>query len=104
MPVHSFPTRRSSDLVTVPSGYVHKGDTERRGRKLSVKEITLQEQRAADLAHAPTAAQALERFEMPKDAVDRISELLAPGSALIVSDNALSDETGLETDFIVATQ
>jgi hypothetical protein len=90
--------------VTVPSGYVHKGDAERRGRKLSVKEITLQEQRAADLAHAPAAAQALERFEMPKDAVDRISELLAPGSALIVSDNALSDETGLETDFIVATQ
>ena len=60
--------------------------------------------RAANLAHAPTAAQALERFELPKDAVDRISELLAPGSALIVSDNALSDETGLETDFIVTTQ
>jgi hypothetical protein len=41
---------------------------------------------------------------MPKDAVDRISELLAPGSSLIVSDNGLSDETGSETDFVVATQ
>jgi len=29
--------------------------------------------------------------------------LLAVGSSLIVSDNALSEETGSETDFIVAT-
>ncbi len=90
--------------VSVPSGYARKGDADRRGRKLSAKEIERQQRRAADLANAPTAAQALDRFELPKDAVDRISELLAPGSALIVSDNALSDETGLETDFIVATQ
>ena len=90
--------------VTIPSGYGRKGDADRRGHKLSAKEIERLEQRAADFAHAPTAAQALERFELPKDAVDRISELLAPGSALIVSDNALSDETGDETDFIVATQ
>jgi hypothetical protein len=90
--------------VTVPSGYARKGDADRRGRKLSAKEIERQQRRAADLANAPTAAQALERFELPKDAVDRISELLAAGSSLIVSDNALSDETGLETDFIVATQ
>jgi hypothetical protein len=51
----------------------------------------------------PAAAQALERFELPKDAVERISELLTPGSSLIVSDNALSDETGSDTGFIVAT-
>jgi hypothetical protein len=88
--------------VTVPSGYAQRPD--RHHRKLSAKEIARQQQRAADLANAPTAAQALDRFELPKDAVERISELLAPGSALIVSDNALSDETGLETDFIVLTQ
>lgn len=87
--------------VSVPSGYVHKPD---RSRKLSAREIERQKKRAADLAHAPTAAQALELFELPKDAVEKISELLAPGSSLIVSDNALSDETGLETDFIVLTQ
>ena len=40
---------------------------------------------------------------MPKEAVDRIGELLTPGSSLIVSDNGLSDETGLGTDFVVAT-
>ena len=88
--------------VTIPSGYAHRAD--RRSRKLSAKEVERQQKRAADLANAPTAALALERFEAPKDAVDRISELLAPGSALIVSDNALSEETGLETDFIVLTQ
>jgi len=85
--------------LTIPSGYA-----ERVHRKLSAKEMERQQKRAADLANAPTAAQALERFELPQDAADRIAELLAPGSALIVSDNALSDETGLETDFIVLTQ
>jgi hypothetical protein len=30
--------------------------------------------------------------------------LLTPGSSLIVSDNALSDETDSDTDFIVLTQ
>jgi len=87
--------------VTIPSGYVNRAD--RHNRTLSAKARERQQKRTVDLADAPTAAQALERFELPKDAVDRISELLAPGSALIVSDNALSDETGLETDFIVLT-
>lgn len=87
--------------LTIPSGYAHRPD--RRRHKLSAKEFERQQKRAANLANAPTAAQALERFELPKDAAERISELLAAGSSLIVSDNALSDETGLETGLIVAT-
>ena len=71
--------------VTIPSGYARARDT-------AVK------------AAAPTAAAALDRIEMPQEAIDRIAGLLAVGSALIVSDNALSDETGLETDFIVLTK
>lgn len=94
--------KASWTALTIPSGYTKRPD--RRGGKLSAKEAERREKRAADLANAPTAAQALERFDLPKDTIDRISELLAPGSALIVSDNALSDETGLETGFIVATQ
>lgn len=90
--------------VTIPSGFASKTGQDRRGRKLSPKEIERLARRTFDLAHAPSAAEALERFEMPKDAVERISELLTPGSSLIVSDNALSDETGSETDFIVTTQ
>jgi hypothetical protein len=46
---------------------------------------------------------ALERIEIPQDVVDRISELLTPGSSLIVSDYGISHETGKDTDFIVLT-
>ena len=38
---------------------------------------------------------------MPKEAVDRISELLTPGSSLIVSDQGNSYETGAGTEFVV---
>jgi lipoprotein-anchoring transpeptidase ErfK/SrfK len=86
--------------LTIPSGYASKPE---HGKKLSTKDTERRAKLAFDLAQAPQAAEALERFEMPKDAVDRISELLVPGSSLIVSDNALSDETGEDTDFIVAT-
>jgi hypothetical protein len=47
---------------------------------------------------------ALDRIEIPQDVVERISELLTPGSSLIVSDYAISGETGKDTDFIVVTQ
>ena len=41
---------------------------------------------------------------LPQEAVDRISELLIPGSSLLVSDQAASGETGAGTDFIVLTR
>jgi integrase/recombinase XerC len=44
---------------------------------------------------------ALDRIEIPQDVVGRISQLLTPGSSLIVSDDGLSRETGDGTDFIV---
>jgi len=44
---------------------------------------------------------ALDRVEIPQDVVERISELLTPGSSLIISDHGISDETGTDTDFIV---
>ena len=46
---------------------------------------------------------ALDRIEIPQDVVERISELLTPGSSLIISDYGISDETGKDTDFIVLT-
>jgi len=46
---------------------------------------------------------ALERIEIAQDVVDRISELLTPGSSLIISDHGISHETGRDTDFIVLT-
>jgi len=47
------------------------------------------------------ASAALERIEIPQEAAERIAELLSPRSSLIVSDQALSDETDTDTDFIV---
>ena len=46
---------------------------------------------------------ALDRIEIPRDTVERISELLTPASSLIISDNGFSGETGKDTDFIVVT-
>ena len=46
---------------------------------------------------------ALDRIEIPQDAVQRISALLIPGSSLIISDYGISSETGPYTDFIVLT-
>jgi hypothetical protein len=50
------------------------------------------------------AKAALERIEMPQDVVERVSELLTPGSSLIISDHGMSNETGADTDFIVETR
>jgi hypothetical protein len=47
---------------------------------------------------------ALDRIEIPQDVVDRISQLPTPGSSLILSDFAVSRETGKGTDFIVVTK
>jgi hypothetical protein len=53
---------------------------------------------AADHAGAKAA---LDRIAIPKEAVERIAELVSPGSSLIVSDEGLSRETGPATEFIV---
>jgi lipoprotein-anchoring transpeptidase ErfK/SrfK len=50
----------------------------------------------------PSAAEALNRIQMPQEAVERISELLIPGSSLVVSDEGLGRETGRYTEFIVS--
>jgi hypothetical protein len=56
------------------------------------------------LKPSSTPAEALERIQFPKEAVDRISELLTPGSSLVVSDAGLGPETGRGTEFIVLTR
>jgi lipoprotein-anchoring transpeptidase ErfK/SrfK len=51
-----------------------------------------------------SAKEALDRLELPADAVMRISELMSSGASLIVTDEGLGPETGLETDFVVLTK
>jgi hypothetical protein len=63
------------------------------------------EEPAKVVADPPAApADALARIEIPQDVVDRISEMMVPGSSLIVSDQGLGEETGEGTDFIVVTR
>jgi hypothetical protein len=47
------------------------------------------------------ARAALDRISIPQEAIDRISEVVSPGSSLIISDEPISRETGKGTDFIV---
>ncbi len=51
-----------------------------------------------------TPAQALDRIGIPQDVIDQISQLIVPGSSLVVSDHGLGPETGSGTDFIVVTR
>ena len=60
--------------------------------------------RPAEVRAPSTAAEALDRINLPPEAVDRISELLVPGSSLVVSDHGLGRETGRLTEFIVLTR
>ena len=50
---------------------------------------------------AGPARAALDRIEIPQDISDRISEVISPGSSLIVSDEGVSAETGKDTDFVI---
>ncbi len=72
------------------------------------KSRTVRAEKPVTVAHdsqpPPTAAEALDRIELPQEAVERISELLSPGASLIVSDQGLGPETGRETDFIVLSR
>jgi hypothetical protein len=73
-------------------------DFSTRGKKSDAPAI------AAEQLPAPTAASALDRIEIPREALDRISDLLMPGTSLIVSDHGPGDETGEGTDFIILTR
>jgi hypothetical protein len=53
------------------------------------------------VSDAAGAQAALNRLVIPQDALDRISEIVLPGSSLIISDEGPSVETGKDTDFVV---
>jgi len=58
----------------------------------------------AELPPPQTPEQALARIDIPQNAIDFISQLMVPGSSLVVSDKGLGDETGDGTNFVVVTQ
>jgi len=83
--------------VSVPEKLPRTSESSTKGRKASAKRI-IETPRMLLSANA-----ALDRVELSQDVAERISELLTPGSSLIISDYGISDETGKDTDFIVVT-
>jgi hypothetical protein len=51
-----------------------------------------------------SAVDALNRIELPAEALARIAPLVTAGTSLMISDQGLGGETGKETDFIVVTK
>jgi hypothetical protein len=51
-----------------------------------------------------SASEALDRIEVAPEVREKISEMLWTGSSLIVSDKAMSGETGEYTDFVILTR
>jgi|SRR5262245_28533192 len=51
--------------------------------------------------HPNSASAALDRISIPQEVRDRLSGMASPRSSLIVSDEALSSETGKGTEFVV---
>ena len=56
---------------------------------------------AATSTEPSGAIAALERIAIPQEAFDRIAGMVSPRSSLIISDEALSSETGDGTEFVV---
>jgi hypothetical protein len=52
-------------------------------------------------AESAGARAALDRIDIPQEALDRIAGKASPRSSLIISDEPLSSETGNETEFVV---
>jgi L,D-transpeptidase-like protein len=77
---------------------------ERRDRYGRVRRREIEEERASDMPPPQSPAQVLARIEIPPELGEAISQMIVPGSALIVSDQGLGDETGEGTDFVVVTK
>jgi hypothetical protein len=101
---HVFTVMRSHNVgetlrwtvVSMPEKTPH-GASKRGAQGKQIVEIAL------SVPSPDKAKAALDRIEIPRDVIERISELLTPGSSLIISDYGISDETGSDTDFIVLT-
>jgi hypothetical protein len=91
------------NLMTVPTD--SSASSERRDASRKFKETPKEAPKPGVRLKPPaTAAEALDRIQIPQEAVERISELLILGSSLVVSDEGLGRETGRYTEFIVLSR
>jgi hypothetical protein len=99
--VVSIGGRRADEPADDDGRYAYNEDDDEyyyRPRRRRQARTTASEPTPTDVA-AATAA--LDRVTIPQETVERISELVLPGSSLIVSDEEAHKETGKQTDFVV---
>ena len=91
------------NVISLPAEQTAR-QAERRFDKVGgVKRETMRIAKSSDPRLEETPQQALARIEIPQDVIDQISQLIVPGSSLIVSDQGLGEETDEGTNFIVVT-
>jgi lipoprotein-anchoring transpeptidase ErfK/SrfK len=88
--------------VSIPNDREAAEPVRAKGRSRDVHEEKPQVPFTGSLRQA--AMNALDRIELPPDALERIVPLVTPGASLLISDQGLGPETGKETDFIVVTR
>jgi hypothetical protein len=90
-----------SDRAATSSGASHGGSShgKRKGRAERERPAPV----TADSLHR-LALEALDRIELPADALARLIPLVSAGTSLVISDQGLGGETGKDTDFIVVTK
>jgi L,D-transpeptidase catalytic domain len=96
------------NVVAIPTGQPREARTSERVRYVEQhgrwrRQYEPAAKRDLELSPPETPEQALARIAIPRDVIDQISELIVPGSSLVVSDQGLGPETGEGTDFIVIT-
>lgn len=85
-------------VVSMPQEFSHSPGAPQKSHKERMKQTVAT---APVVPPTEKANAALNRIEIPQDVFERISDLITPGSSLIVSDRGMSEETGSDTDFIV---
>jgi len=91
------------NVVSMPEE--HPGKSSRSAKGAERDPVSSPDNQVPQTSAPPTTAAAvLDRIMIPDDVIDRINELLTPGSSLVISDHRMSDETGRDTDFIVLTR
>jgi lipoprotein-anchoring transpeptidase ErfK/SrfK len=85
-------------VVSIPEKFFGTSTGASKERKAPVDRIV---ETAPPMPSSENANTALDRIEIPQDVVERVSELLVPGSSLTISDYGISSETRRDTDFIV---
>jgi lipoprotein-anchoring transpeptidase ErfK/SrfK len=99
-------TRMRWNLVSMPLT-AGQGVATPAGKKRAAKQLPKRPKYvrgAVITSESSNATEALDRVNIPQEALDRIAELLTPGSSLIISDEGLGRETGRYTEFIVETR